>query len=338
MRRCLELAQKGIGTTRPNPSVGAVLVVDNKIIGEGFTKPYGGSHAEVIAIGSVQDKQLLKQATMYVTLEPCSHYGKTPPCSLLIIDSEIPRVVIGCTDTNSLVSGRGIKMLRDAGCEVEVGVLEEGCRKQHRRFFTYHEKKRPHIILKWAQSRDGFIAPKERDERKPIWITNKVSRQLVHQWRAEEHAILVGTKTAIEDNPKLNVRSWEGQNPVRVVIDRSLRVPKDSHVYDQSIKTIFLTELYQEDQENLIFEKIDFQKPLAQEIGDVLYKHKIQSIIIEGGAQTLQTFINEGLWDEARVFSGNVEFGTGIQAPVLNVEKSGQKALGSDTLYTYYND
>lgn len=338
MTRCLELAQKGIGVTRPNPSVGAVLVVDNKIIGEGFTRPYGGSHAEVIAINSVQDKELLKQATMYVTLEPCSHYGKTPPCSLLIINSKIPKVVIGCVDTNSLVAGRGIKMLQDSGCEVTVGIMESECRKQHHRFFTYHEKKRPHIILKWAQSKDGFIAPMQRDERKPVWITNKVSRQLVHQWRAEEHGILVGTKTVVEDNPKLNVRSWKGENPVRVVIDRKLRVSKDSHVYDQSVKTIFLTDVDKENQENLIFEKIDFSKPLAQEICNVLYKYKIQSMIVEGGTQTLQTFIDEGLWDEARVFTGNLEFGAGVAAPALNAEKFNQQELGSDTLKIYHND
>ena len=338
MRRCLELAQKGIGTTRPNPSVGAVLVVDNKIIGEGFTQPYGGSHAEVIAIDSVQDKELLKKATMYVTLEPCSHYGKTPPCSLLIINSKIPKVVIGCMDTNSLVAGKGIEMLQDAGCEVITGVLEKECRKQHHRFFTYHEKKRPYVILKWAETKDGFIAPSHRDERSPVWITNKASRQLVHQWRAEEHGILVGTKTVIEDNPKLNVRSWKGENPVRIVIDRSLKISKDSHVYDQSVKTIFITEKEVENSENMIFERVDFYKPLVQEICGVLHKNKIQSIIIEGGTQTLQTFIDENLWDEARIFTGDVEFKTGIKAPVFNSEKVDQKKYGRDTLRIYRND
>ena len=338
MRRCLELAQKGIGTTRPNPSVGAVLVVDDKIIGEGFTKPYGQSHAEVNAIGSVEDKELLKKATMYVTLEPCSHYGKTPPCSLLIVNSEIPKVVIGCLDTNSLVSGRGIKMLQDAGCEVITGVLEEECRMQHRRFFTYHEKKRPHIILKWAQSKDGFIAPETRDDRKPVWITNKISRQLVHQWRAQEHAILVGTTTAIEDNPKLNVRSWDGGNPTRIVIDRTLKISEDSHLYDQSMKTILLTEKEKENEINLLFEKLNFSKSLGKEICDVLYKHQIQSVIIEGGTRTLQTFIDAELWDEARVFIGDVNFEHGVEAPVFNFEPIHQKELGSDSLKTYYND
>jgi len=338
MKRCLELAQKGIGTTRPNPSVGAVLVVDGRIIGEGFTRPYGGSHAEVNAINSVKDKRLLKQATMYVTLEPCSHHGKTPPCSDLIIKTGVPRVVIGCMDTNSLVSGRGISKMENAGCEVTVGVLESECREQHRRFFTYHDKKRPHIILKWAQSKDGFIAPKARDERKPVWITNKISRQLVHKLRAEEHAILVGTKTVIADNPTLNVRSWKGENPIRVVIDRNLKTSRNSHVYDQSVKTIFLTEVDRENLVNLIFEKIDFHKSLANEISNVLYKHNIQSVIIEGGTQTLQTFIDEGLWDEARVFTGGVEFKTGVEAPIFNFDEMNQKELGSDVLKMYRND
>ena len=338
MSRCLQLAQKGIGTTRPNPSVGAVLVVGDKIIGEGFTKPYGQSHAEVNAIESVEDKELLKEATMYVTLEPCSHYGKTPPCSDLIIKSGIPKVVVGCLDTNSLVSGRGIKRMEDSGCEVTVGLLELECRKQHRRFFTYHEKKRPHIILKWAETADGFIAPLQRDNRNPVWITNKASRQLVHQWRAEEHAILVGTNTVVEDNPRLNVRSWEGGNPIRVVIDRTLRVPQESYVYDQTIHTIVITEKEQENEINLLFEKIDFSKSTTQQICDVLYKHNIQSVIVEGGTKTLQSFIDEGLWDEARVFVGDVEFEEGIAAPVLTNTIDQQKKLGSDTLKIYYND
>lgn len=338
MQRCLELAQKGIGTTRPNPSVGSVLVVDDKIIGEGFTKPYGQSHAEVNAIESVEDTNLLKRATMYVTLEPCSHYGKTPPCSLLIVNSEIPKVVIGCLDTNSLVSGKGIQMLQDAGCEVITGVLEEECRMQHRRFFTFHEKKRPHIILKWAESKDGFIAPESRKSREPVWITNKISRQLVHQWRAQEHAILVGTTTAVEDNPRLNVRNWDGGNPTRVVIDKDLKVLKDSHLYDQSMKTIFLTEKEQENEINLLFEKLNFSKSLAQEICDVLFKHNIQSVIIEGGTKTIQTFIDAGFWDEARIFTGDVMFEGGVKAPIFNFEPISQKVLGSDILKTYYND
>ena len=197
IKRCLEIAKKGIGSTRPNPSVGAVIVVGDKIIGEGFTSPYGGNHAEVNAIESVVDKELLKEATIYVTLEPCSHFGKTPPCSDLIIRSGIKKIVIGCVDSNSLVSGKGIERLKESGAEVIVGVLEEECKKHHKRFFTFHNKKRPYIILKWAETLDGFIAPKERNKQAPVWITNEISRQLVHQWRSQEHGILVGTNTIL---------------------------------------------------------------------------------------------------------------------------------------------
>jgi diaminohydroxyphosphoribosylaminopyrimidine deaminase/5-amino-6-(5-phosphoribosylamino)uracil reductase len=342
MQRCLELAQKGIGTTRPNPSVGAVLVVDDKIIGEGFTSPYGGSHAEVNAIASVEDKELLKKATIYVTLEPCSHYGKTPPCSLLIIDSKIPKVVIGSMDTNSLVAGKGIKMLQNAGIEVVTGVLEDECKEQHKRFFTFHEKKRPYIILKWAETQDGFIAPVKRNERKPVWITNPVSRQLVHQWRAEEHGILVGTNTVLQDNPKLNVRHYKGQNPVRIVMDKDLKISKGSHVYDASVKTIFIhsniIECRFERSRELIFEPIDFSKPIAQQICTVMHQHNIQSVIIEGGAQTLQTFINENLWDEARVFTGESHFKEGVKAPAFNHPEKEIYTLQTDQLKIYRND
>jgi len=338
IKRCLELAQKGIGTTRPNPSVGAVLVVDDEIMGEGFTSPYGGNHAEVNAIQSVGDTELLKKATIYVTLEPCSHHGKTPPCSDLIIRSGIPRVVIGCVDTNSLVAGKGIEKLKNAGCEVIIGVLEEECKKQHRRFFTFHNQKRPYIILKWAETLDGFIAPESRDERKPVWITNKVSRQLVHQWRAEEHGILVGTKTAIEDNPKLNVRSWKGENPIRIIIDKELKTSKDSHVYDTSVKTIFVTEEESHQEGSLFFEQVDFSKSLGKQICDVLYKHSIQSIIIEGGSRTLQTFIDENLWDEARVFKGKLEFGKGVEAPSFDRKEQSIQTIETDELKIYRND
>ena len=207
IKRCLEISKKGIGTTRPNPSVGAVLVVDDKIVGEGFTSPYGGNHAEVNAISSIKNNEDLQKATMYVTLEPCSHFGKTPPCADLIVKSGIKKVVIGCVDVNEIVAGRGVERLRNAGCEVVVGVLEKECKAHHKRFFTFHSQKRPYIILKWAQTQDGYIAPKERIKQAPVWITKKTSRQLVHKWRSEEHSILVGTKTVLHDNPSLNVRS-----------------------------------------------------------------------------------------------------------------------------------
>ncbi|NQY00431.1 MAG: bifunctional diaminohydroxyphosphoribosylaminopyrimidine deaminase/5-amino-6-(5-phosphoribosylamino)uracil reductase RibD [Flavobacteriaceae bacterium] len=348
MRRCLGLAQKGIGTTRPNPSVGAVIVADNTIIGEGFTSPFGGNHAEVNAIASVKDLTFLKRATMYVTLEPCSHHGKTPPCSDLILEKGILRVVIGCIDTNSLVAGRGIKKLKKGGCEVIVGILEEECKEHHRRFFTFHNKKRPYIILKWAATSDRFIAPTYRKERAPVWITNIRSRQLVHQWRAEEHGILVGTNTVLKDNPKLNVRLWKGQNPIRIIIDKTLKIHKEAYVYDCSVKTIFICDILtkehseavssEKNSPKCIFERVDFSKPLGIQVCRVLHKHQIQSLIVEGGTRTLQTFINEDLWDEARVFTSDVLFGDGVRAPELLEKAVEDRDIGSDNLKTYKND
>ena len=338
IKRCLEISKQGIGTTRPNPSVGAVLVVDDKIIGEGFTSPYGGNHAEVNAISSVKNDVDLKKATMYVTLEPCSHYGKTPPCADLIVKSGIKKVVIGCLDVNEIVAGKGIERLQNEGCEVVVGVLEKECKAHHKRFFTFHSKKRPYIILKWAQTQDGFIAPKNRVKQAPVWITQKVSRQLVHKWRGEEHSILVGTTTILDDNPSLDVRSWRGENPLRIVIDKDLKIPKDLKVYDDSVKTIFINQKVTTSNENLFFEKINFSKPIAHQICQVLFKHKVQSLIVEGGTKTIQTFIDENLWDEARVFSGLVKFNEGTKAPKLDVPFLNEENLTGDSLKTYIND
>ena len=338
IKRCLEISKQGIGTTRPNPSVGAVLVVDDNIVGEGFTSPYGGNHAEVNAISSVKNDEDLKKATMYVTLEPCSHYGKTPPCADLIVKSGIKKVVIGCVDVNEIVAGRGIERLQNEGCEVVVGVLEKECKAHHKRFFTFHSKKRPYIVLKWAQTQDGYIAPKNRVKQAPVWITQKVSRQLVHKWRSEEHSILVGTTTILDDNPSLDVRSWSGENPLRIVIDKDLKLPKDLKVYDGSIKTIFINQKITTNKENLFFEKINFSKPIALEICKVLFKHKVQSLIVEGGRKTIQTFIDENLWDEARVFSGLVKFNEGTKAPKLDVPFLNEENLMGDSLKTYIND
>ena len=339
MRRCLELAKKGIGTTRPNPSVGAVIVHNDKIIGEGFTSAYGGSHAEVNAIHSVKDQELLKEATIYVTLEPCSHFGKTPPCSDLIIEKQIPNVVIGTIDTHSVVAGKGIEKLKKNGCNVVVGVLEEECKLHHKRFFTVQNKNRPYVILKWAETADGFIAPKEKENQAPVWISNEYAKQLVHKWRAEEHAILVGTHTVLADNPKLNVRSWTGNNPVRVVIDRSLKLDTNLAVFDESVKTIVITSLDKESiHENLIFEKVNFKKELPKQILEVLSKNKIQSVIVEGGAVTLQSFIKDNLWDEARVFIGNNEFVEGVKAPILNARLEKEEIIINNVLRTYIND
>lgn len=338
IKRCLQISKLGIGTTRPNPSVGAVLVDDDRIIGEGFTSPYGGNHAEVNAISAVKDPTLLATATMYVTLEPCSHFGKTPPCADLIIKNEIKKVVIGCLDSNVLVAGKGIERLQNAGCEVIVGVLEKECKAHHRRFFTFQIKNRPFIILKWAQTLDAYIAPKNRVTQTPVWITNEVSRQLVHKWRSEEQSILVGTTTVLDDNPGLDVRHWKGEDPVRIVIDKELKIPANLKVYDGSVKTIFINETRTYAKGTIFFEKINFSEPIAIQICAVLFKHKIQSLIVEGGTKTIQTFIDENLWDEARVFSGEVHFNDGVNAPKLDVIPTKEENIKDDILKTYLND
>ncbi|WP_299121051.1 bifunctional diaminohydroxyphosphoribosylaminopyrimidine deaminase/5-amino-6-(5-phosphoribosylamino)uracil reductase RibD [uncultured Tenacibaculum sp.] len=344
IKRCLELAEKGIGTARPNPSVGAVVVYQDRIIGEGYTSVYGGNHAEVNAIHAVKNKEQLKEATIYVTLEPCSHYGKTPPCADLIVRSQIPNVVIGCIDTNSLVAGKGVERLRKAGCSVTVGVLEKECKEQHKRFFTVQNKKRPYIILKWAETNDGFIAPITKDEQKPVWISNQYSQQLVHKWRSEEHAILVGTNTVIADNPSLTVRSWTGHNPIRIVLDKNLRIPQEANVFGGNVKTILVTETREEERqiseekENIVYEEIDSKANIAQQICEVLQKHHIQSVIVEGGTKTLQTFIDAELWDEARVFVGNIEFRNGVKAPEIKGKIINKESIDNDVLKIYLND
>jgi diaminohydroxyphosphoribosylaminopyrimidine deaminase/5-amino-6-(5-phosphoribosylamino)uracil reductase len=331
IKRCIEIAKNGLGTTRPNPMVGCVIVHQNNIIGEGFTSPYGGHHAEVNAIASVLDTSLLKEATLYVTLEPCSHFGKTPPCTNLIIKYQIPKVVIGTLDTNSKVSGKGIEVLRASGCEVIVGILEDECKIHHKRFFTFHNKQRPYIILKWAKTKDGYVAPKTNPdsyrEQKPVWITNGISRQLVHKWRAEEHAILVGTKTVLDDNPSLTVRDWTGQNPIRIVLDKDNKLPKDCNVFNKDAETIVISK-----------QNIDFNTNIASQICTLLHKKNIQSVIIEGGSKTLQTFIDEDLWDEARVFTGKMAFGNGVKAPEFYGNLILEEQIAGDILKIYNND
>lgn len=342
IKRCIELAQNGFGTTYPNPMVGSVIVYEGKIIGEGWHKKAGEPHAEVNAVQSVKDKSLLKKATIYVSLEPCSHFGKTPPCCDLIIANQIPNVVVGTVDPNEKVAGRGIKKLIENGANVTVGILEDECNELNKRFFTFHQKKRPYIILKWAESQDGFLAPeKEIDqERKPIWITNQYSRQLVHKWRTEEQAILVGTQTVIDDNPKLNTRDWSGNNPVRVVLDQNNRISKDSFVFNDSVKTIVFSKSENNiTTENTIYEKIDFSKNVVSQILDILYQHQIQSIIIEGGRQTLQSFIDSDLWDEARIFTGTNTFEKGTKAPIIQKRNIFKTTIQNDELlYIRNND
>ena len=348
IRRCIELAKNGLGITYPNPLVGSVIVFDDKIIGEGWHKKAGEPHAEVNAVNSVKDKSALKKATIYVSLEPCSHFGKTPPCCDLIIENNIPNVVIGTVDSNIKVAGKGIQKLIEAGKNVTVGVLEEECKELNKRFFTFHLKRRPYIILKWAESQDGYIAPilcnpktSERNDiqkRAPVWISNIYSRQLVHKWRSEEQAILVGTQTVVADNPKLDVRDWTGNNPVRIVIDRNNRIPTESLIFDSSAKTIIISEsASSSEKENIQFEKIDFDKKVAEQIVEILYQNQIQSIIIEGGRQTLQTFVDSDLWDEARIFRGNLDLKNGTKAPVLLKKIIEKQAIQNDELLIFRN-
>lgn len=340
IKRCIELAQNGLGTTYPNPMVGSVIVYEGQIIGEGWHKKAGEPHAEVNAVNSVKDKSLLKKATIYVSLEPCSHFGKTPPCCDLIIANEIPNVVVGTVDPNEKVAGKGILKLIEAGANVTVGVLEDECNELNKRFFTFHQKKRPYVILKWAESQDGFLAPEKvsNQDRKPVWITNQYSRQLVHKWRTEEQAILVGTQTVVDDNPKLNSRDWDGNNPTRVVIDRNNRIDQDSFIFDDTVKTIiFSSEKEKSPTKNTQFEVIDFSKNIVPQILDVLYQNQIQSVIIEGGRQTLQSFIDENLWDEARIFIGKTSFEKGTKAPNISRKNSIKTNILSDELIQIKN-
>ncbi|WP_457615837.1 bifunctional diaminohydroxyphosphoribosylaminopyrimidine deaminase/5-amino-6-(5-phosphoribosylamino)uracil reductase RibD [Lutibacter sp.] len=341
INRCIELAKNGIGATYPNPLVGSVIVLHDSIIGEGWHQKAGEPHAEVNAIQSVVDKSQLKNATIYVSLEPCSHYGKTPPCSNLIVSSGIKHVVIGTIDTNSKVSGKGIAYLKSKGCRVEVGVKETECKFLNKRFFTFHEKKRPYVILKWAETLDGFI-DKLRDkqaENMPNWISNQYSQQLVHKMRTEEQAILIGTTTALNDNPKLTARKWYGKNPTRVVLDRNLRIPITSHLYDGTVKTIVLTAQKPtlKTLQNVYFENIDFSKNVPLQICDVLYQYNLQSVIVEGGKKLLQSFIDENIWDEAFVFVGKTKFVEGLASPNIKKAPSKTEKISDDTLNIYYN-
>jgi diaminohydroxyphosphoribosylaminopyrimidine deaminase/5-amino-6-(5-phosphoribosylamino)uracil reductase len=330
MRRCLELAQLGMGFVSPNPMVGAVVVHNDRIIGEGYHQKYGQAHAEVNAVNSVQDKSLLSKSTIYVSLEPCAHYGKTPPCADLIIKHQIPNVVIGCRDPFDEVNGKGIEKLKAAGVNVTVGVLEAECLELNKRFFTRIQKHRPYIILKWAETEDGFFAPADNSQ---LWITGEESRKLVHQWRGEEDAILVGKNTALIDNPQLSVRYGQGKAPKRIVIDRRLELPKHLHLFDQSVETFVFNEVKTEfDGKTKYISLEDFNYYVPQYILYQLYLQDIQSVIVEGGSNTLNQFIKDGLWDEARIFTGPVTLKQGIQAPVIQGEVVSVDSVGNDTL------
>lgn len=338
MQRCLTLAQQAFGNTYPNPMVGCVVVHNGEIIGEGYHHKAGEPHAEVNAINSVKNEELMQRSTLYVSLEPCSHYGKTPPCSDLIIAKKIPHVVVGCVDTFSKVQGKGIEKLRNAGVRVDVGVLENEDRFLNRRFFTFNEKHRPYIILKWAQTADNYIdkMPNAKSSQKGVRITDEACQRLVHQWRSEEQAILVGTNTAVNDNPSLTTRLVEGKNPLRIAWDLHERIPENSCLKDRETPTIiFTTNASNVSAENLEY-VVASPETLVSKTLEILYQKRIQSLIVEGGTKTLQTFIDQNLWDEARIFTTTETFGEGIAAPKRLGTPSEELHVGNALLQTFF--
>ena len=322
MSRCIEIANKAKGRTYPNPNVGCVIVHNKKIISEACSSKYGGPHAELNAINMVENKNKLKSSTLYVTLEPCSHFGKTPPCCNLITKHKIPNVVIGTHDNSSKVNGKGIEHLKKNETKVIVGILEKKCKALHKNFLHFNKEHKPYIILKWAQSNDNYISPKNKLESKPFWISNIKSRQLVHKWRSEEHSILIGYNTVIEDDPVLNVRNFSGENPTRIVIDRENALSKNHKVFNNQSKTIVISK------RDIGYSK----KYISDEICDFLYKKKIQSVIVEGGKKTLDDFINNGNWNEARIFKSKMIIKEGIKAPKINGKVISEESIGDDII------
>ena len=318
MHRCIQLAKLGMGYVAPNPMVGAILVYDNRIIGEGYHQQYGGPHAEVNCINSVaeENRELISKATLYVSLEPCAHYGKTPPCANLIIENKIPNVVIGCGDLFAKVNGKGIGLLQDAGINVTIGVLENDCLELNKRFFTFHQHQRPYIVLKWAQTVNGIIGSNTAER---LMISNESTNRIVHRWRSEEAAIMVGSNTVLKDNPKLNNRLWTGNQPVRIVLDRNNKIDSNSHVLDGSQRTIIFNSLIHKEEANTIYYTLNADVDVLRQVMEYAYQHYIQSILVEGGATLLQQFIDDHYWDEARVITNTtLHVAEGVQAPCLN--------------------
>ncbi len=336
MQRCIELAKLGAGAVAPNPMVGAVLLHNNRIIGEGYHMQYGQAHAEVNCINSVaeKDKALIPASTIYVSLEPCAHHGKTPPCADLIIEKKIPRVVIGCRDPFIEVDGKGIEKLLAAGIEVIQPVLEAECKELNKRFLTFHTLHRPYIILKWAQTVNGIIG---NDDHSRLLISNEFSNRLVHKWRSEEAAILVGTNTALFDDPSLTTRLWKGNNPVRLVVDMDLRLPSSLQLFDGAVRTIIFNSVKHAERGNLLFYQCTKDVSIVHQICNALYQLHIQSVLIEGGAQLLQSFIDEEMYDEVRVITNTgLQAAAGIPAPVIeNIHLQNSLQLQSDTIRFY---
>jgi len=340
MRRCLDLAKNGFGQTYPNPMVGCVIVYKDNIIAEGWHQRAGEAHAEVNAIEQITDESLIKHSTLYVSLEPCSHYGKTPPCADLIIDRGFKKIVIGSIDPFAKVKGKGIQKLMTNDCEVVLGVLEDECLDLNKRFITFHTHKRPYIILKWAESQDGFLSPFEfgKDQNQdPVWLTNLYSKQLVHQWRSEEQAILVGTHTALMDNPALTTRLWKGENPLRVVIDKNLKIPQAANIFSDEADTLVFTAHQKRNFKTKEFCEIDFDQPILPQLLNELYSRGIQSLIVEGGQVTLQAFIDANLWDEARVFKSSKPLKQGTKAPKFKAVATKSLSISDDELKYYHN-
>lgn len=341
MRRCFDLAVNGLGYVAPNPMVGAVIVHNGCIIGEGFHRQYGGAHAEVNAIASVADKEILRQSTLYVNLEPCSHYGKTPPCADLIIRCGIPRVVIASEDPNPLVAGNGIRKLREAGVAVTVGVGDEEHRFLNRRFYCFQELKRPYVILKWAQSADGFIDIQRTPGMpvEPYWISGPLARKMVHQWRAVEPGILIGSTTAIKDNPQLTTRDWPGNSPLRVVIDPRGEVGGDCKVFDHAANTLVIGPVRPSvTGSHISYENIACDDTVVSKTLHALYTRGISSVLVEGGAYTILQFVQHNLWDEVRIFTGSKPFGDGVEAPEIPlIGKGGTLVVEEDSLLVGYN-
>lgn len=332
MQRCIQLAQNGLGRTYPNPMVGCVIVHDGEIIAEGWHQKAGEPHAEVNAINQIHDKEILKSSTLYVSLEPCAHHGKTPPCSDLIVQNKILKVVIGTVDPFAKVNGLGIQKLKDADIEVVLGVLEKECKELNKRFFRFHQEKRPYVILKWAQTKDGLMGTENGRQK---WITNDYSKQLVHKWRTEEQSILVGTNTAKFDDPQLNSRLWSGNQPVRLVLDKDLKLNSGLNLFDKSQRTIVFTEKEEFNRENLEFIQVLFDQNLPHSILHELYELEIHSVIIEGGKITLESFIQNDLWDEARIFTSSTIWLSGFRSPEIDGKLVHSRNISTDKLEIY---
>lgn len=339
MRRCLELAAQAAGHVALNPMVGAVLVHQGRIIGEGYHREYGKAHAEVNCIESVaeEDRHLIGASTLYVSLEPCAHFGKTPPCADLIVRHKIPGCVIGCRDPFEQVNGKGIEKLQAAGVKVSVGILEQECKELNKRFFTYHTQQRPYIVLKWAQTSDGFMAAANHER---LHISNDYSNRLVHKWRSEEAAIMVGTNTALLDDPGLTTRLWPGRSPVRLILDMNLRLPSSLRVFNNAARTIVFNAVKQEEKENVLYYRLNKNESLLPQLMKALYDLKIQSVLVEGGTALLQTFIDSGCWNEIRkICNGQLAIGNGVQAPVMkDARKVNEINWGGESIEIFNNE